>query len=239
MACCTKSVQCATSICLILLSVFIVLGCFYRFLQAWKEERFLPSALEPVLWNHGRCWGGKWRWQRYILFCCSVLLAHSPPELFTLQCGNHFHWGYCKTRHLLFQFPVTVVLIIRIVVLKLTQMRCLFPWQLCTLSEFTAAVLTVLCCSCFMEEVTLHCRGQCSRWDYYGVSAHSELPLNLCEEYVNLTFFQSQHILSTRLLKCLLWGFGFQTVICSRINCRVVAMDLRAHGEHFIWLCCS
>lgn len=47
---------------------FFFLNVF--FLQTWTEERFLPPALEPVLWNHGRCWGGKWKWQRYILDCC-------------------------------------------------------------------------------------------------------------------------------------------------------------------------
>lgn len=36
-----------------------------------------------------------------------------------------------------------------------------------------------------------------------------------------------------RPLKCVPCGFGLQGVICSRINCRVVAMDLRAHGKHF------
>lgn len=31
----------------------------------------------------------------------------------------------------------------------------------------------------------------------------------------------------------MVWGLYLQAVICSRINCRVVAMDLRAHGKCF------
>lgn len=53
--------------------------------------------------------------------------------------------------------------------------------------------------------------------------------------YINEScyFSVAEYFNLTRLLKCLLCGFGLQAVICSRINCRVVAMDLRAHGEHF------
>lgn len=53
-----------------------------------------------------------------------------------------------------------------------------------------------------------------------------------------LLFFSiTEYFNLTRLLKCLPCGLWLQAVICSRINCRVVAMDLRAHGEHFPQLC--
>lgn len=46
---------------------------FFLYIQTWTEERLLPPALESLLWNPRRCWGGKWKWQRYILDCCLCL----------------------------------------------------------------------------------------------------------------------------------------------------------------------
>lgn len=80
--------------------------------------------------------------------------------------------------------------------LWMSHSKGLFPWQLCTLSEFTAAVLTVLCCSCFMEEVTLPSHGQCSRWGLRPLQRIRTLWTHLYSQWkkINPALFQPPYI---------------------------------------------
>lgn len=178
-ACCTKSAWYVSglsgwSISLVLLCSLIVLcfvfACLCLFasgLEGREISPLCPGASTLRQWKMLR-WKMKMaKIYPFRLLCNFRVIVQ--PELFILECGYHFIWRYSKTschqsfdEHNLHCSET------------LTQMTCLFPWQQCTLSEFTAAVPTALCCCYFMVEVTLHCRGQCSRWawDHYRASAH-------------------------------------------------------------------
>lgn len=77
-------------------------------IQAGTKERLHPTVLESVFWNHGRCWSGKWKWQRHIFyfFCVPAKMSENddcddPSKYYTLT-RPHFslhHWTFQFNQH--------------------------------------------------------------------------------------------------------------------------------------------